>query len=84
VLQAAAPVRYVAGPAALALMAAVVALFAAVVWAQLRLAAASPSPRWAAAHVHLRNGLYANALFDRLVGHPRPPRAVPLALETTR
>jgi NAD(P)H-quinone oxidoreductase subunit 5 len=35
---------------------------------QTLLPAKAGHPRWRAAYVHLKNGLYANALFDRLVG----------------
>ena len=55
-------------PTTLALMAGVVVVFAGAVLVQLRLPAMLRDPRWAALWVHLRNGLYANALFDRLVG----------------
>jgi NAD(P)H-quinone oxidoreductase subunit 5 len=52
----------------LGLMSGVVLLFAGTVVAQLRLPALRHSPRWAGLWVHLRNGLYANTWFDRLVG----------------
>lgn len=55
-----------------ALMAGVVVFFALTVLAQLRLPALRHSPRWAGLYVHLRNGLYANTWFDRLVGALRP------------
>ncbi len=63
----------VASGTTLALMTAVVALFALVVLIQLRLPVFARTPTGRALWVHLRNGLYANALFDRLVGALRVP-----------
>lgn len=51
----------------LALMATVVAGFAAIVVAQFFEPTRAPSARRRAIAVHLRNGLYANAVFDRVV-----------------
>lgn len=62
------PAPDAAGPGTLALMALVVLVFAGTVLTQLRLPALLGTPRWAALWVHLHNGLYANLLFDRLVG----------------
>lgn len=62
------------GTLTLALAAAVVVVFAAASLAQLLLPSLGAGPRWAALYVHVRNGLYANALFDRIVGLPRAPR----------
>jgi NAD(P)H-quinone oxidoreductase subunit 5 len=82
VLHAAVPTVVPTAPTTLALMTLIVAAFAAASWAQLRLPALAASPRWAAAYVHVRNGLYANACFDRLVGLPAPATAPHLATET--
>ena len=68
-------------PTTLALMGAVVLAFAATVLVQLRLPTLLHRPRWAALWVHLHNGLYANHLFDRLVGALRVPAADPLTRE---
>lgn len=57
----------------LALLAGVILAFAAVVAVQLRLPALAPSPTWARIRVHVRNGFYADALFNRLVGALRVP-----------
>jgi len=54
--------------AALAVMTLAVASFAAVGGLQLLAVARPDLPLVAAARVHLANGLYANALFDRLIG----------------
>lgn len=61
------------------LMSLIVGAFALTIVAQLRLSALVHTPRWAALYVHLRNGLYANALFDRLVGAyaPAPSNFLP-------
>ena len=53
---------------AVAVMALAVASFAAVGGLQLLATARPDLPLFAAARVHLANGLYANALFDRLIG----------------
>jgi NAD(P)H-quinone oxidoreductase subunit 5 len=66
----------------LLLMSGVVAAFATTVLLQLRLPALLRSPRWAVVWVHLRNGLYANVLFDRLVGALRIRTADALSQET--
>ena len=47
---------------------AVVSTFGIVALLQLLLPRVYPSPGWAAAYVFVRNGLYANAWFDRLIG----------------
>ena len=72
VLGAVVPVATQQGAGALALMVLMTLLFAAAATAQLLLPALARRPRWAALYVHLRNGLYANACFDRLVGALRP------------
>jgi NAD(P)H-quinone oxidoreductase subunit 5 len=51
-----------------ALMVAVVVAFASVSLFQVMIPAKMGDPRWRAAYVHLRNGLYANVWFDRWVG----------------
>ncbi|MEZ5143005.1 MAG: proton-conducting transporter membrane subunit [Acidimicrobiales bacterium] len=61
----------------LALIAVVLVAFAAVVLHQIFDPARSPSARRRALAVHLRNGLYANALFDRVVGGLRTPNPQP-------
>jgi len=55
------------------LMVIIVVAFAAVVLLQILEPAHGTSPRRRALAVHLRNGLYANALFDRAVGALRTP-----------
>ncbi len=52
----------------IALMIAVIIAGAAIVLFQLLLPLIASSPRWAAFYVHVRNGFYANARFDALVG----------------
>lgn len=66
------------GPVGLLVMALAVASFAAVTLLQIVAPAAAGSPAWRATRVHLANGLYANALFDRLVGALKRPVATPL------
>lgn len=58
-----------------ALMVVVVAAFAAVVLLQIFEPAHGTSRRRRALAVHLRNGLYVNAVFDRVVGALRTPRS---------
>jgi len=52
----------------LAVMVLMVAAFGLVILLQTLLPTLSHLPAWRAAYVHLKNGLYANALFDRLIG----------------
>ena len=52
---------------------AVVLTFALVALLQLLLPRVYESPGWAAAYVFTRNGLYANAYFDRLIGAAKLP-----------
>jgi NAD(P)H-quinone oxidoreductase subunit 5 len=61
------------GVADVAIMVLVVASFGAVTALQLVQPARAGSPAWRRAYVHLSNGLYANAAFDRLVGALRIP-----------
>jgi len=56
------------GAGTLAVMGLVVVAFAAVTLLQTQLPARATEPAWRAAYVHLKNGLYANALFDRMAG----------------
>lgn len=56
------------GATTMVLAAVVVLGFAVVTVLQLVLPARPTSPFWRAAWVHARNGFYANAVFDRLVG----------------
>lgn len=61
------------GTLGLAVMALVVVLFALVAVLQILAPARSAAPAWRAARVHVANGFYANALFNRLVGALRRP-----------
>ena len=82
ILAGAVPVPETASPATLALMGVVVTAFALTILAQLYLPSLAGT-RWGAAlYLHLRNGLYANALFDRLVGALRPLPSRTLSTET--
>lgn len=51
-----------------AVMVVMVVAFGLVIWLQAMLPAMAKKPAWRAAYVHLKNGFYANALFDRLIG----------------
>jgi NAD(P)H-quinone oxidoreductase subunit 5 len=62
----------------LALIAAVLVAFTTVVALQVVDPARPQSPRRRRLAVHLRNGLYANALFDRAVGALRTPSPAPV------
>ena len=65
-LEPALPERFAPAPVTLALVGVVLLAFAAAVGLQIVGAGRS---RWGrVAYVHLRNGLYANAAFDRLIG----------------
>lgn len=66
------------GPAGLLIMALAVTSFAAVTLLQIMAPAAAGSPAWRATRVHLANGLYANAVFDRVVGALKRRAAAPL------
>ncbi len=63
----------VRNPVLLALMGAVMVAFGLVTLVQLLLPGLRESPGWAAAYVLARNGLYANSVFDQLVGAARLP-----------
>ena len=60
-----------------ALVAVIVASFATVIGFQLMAPARPPGRRQRRLALHLRNGLYANAAFDRLVGSLRIPTSTP-------
>ena len=62
------PAIPVATPIGLAVMGLAVLSFAIVALLQLMAPARIGNPHWRAARVHLANGLYVNAWFDRLVG----------------
>ncbi len=66
-LAGAVPVEPMSDPASVVLLVGVIAAFAAVVALQLRLPALAGRPAFRALRVHLGNGLYANAWFDRLI-----------------
>ena len=72
-LQGAVPTEFVPGAGGLALLGVLILAFGSVVMLQLRLPALASSPTWARMRVHVRNGLYADALFNRLVGALRVP-----------
>ncbi len=59
------------------LMVAIVVVFAVVTSVQLLLPGIGSSPRLASLYVHVRNGFYANARLDRLVGALRAPLTRP-------
>ena len=61
------------GAALLAVIASVIFAFGLVTLLQLLLPGLKESAGWAAAYVHVRNGLYANSYFDRVVGAARLP-----------
>ncbi len=61
----------------LVLVALILVGFTAVVLLQIAEPARTRTPRRRALAVHFRNGLYANALFDRMVGALRTPTAQP-------
>lgn len=64
------------GPADLGIAALAIASFAALAILQALLPARGAEPRWRAAYVHIANGLYANALADRVMARlwPLPSR----------
>jgi len=76
------PVVSLTDPVTLALAAVVTLTFALVSVGQVLLPAFASSPRWATAYVWVRNGFYANAVFDRVVGALRAPAARPSRGET--
>lgn len=51
----------------------ILVVFSLVVFAQIAASQLSNKPIYQAMSIHIRNGLYANALFDRLVGAWRKP-----------
>lgn len=62
------PYPGIAGPADLAIIALALASFGLATLFQLALPARAHTPGWMQARTHIANGLYVNALFDRLVG----------------
>ncbi len=76
-LAGAIPVDPLTDPVTVLLLLGVVAGFAAVVAVQLRLPVLATRPRVRALRVHMRNGFYANARFDRLVGGWSADRRTP-------
>ena len=61
------------GPAGLAIMALAVVSFAIVTMLQVLAPVRASGSRWRAARIHLANGLYVNACFNRLIGALRRP-----------
>jgi NAD(P)H-quinone oxidoreductase subunit 5 len=65
------------GALTMVLIGVVLLLFAATVFIQILAPLYPSSPFWRSMGVHIRNGWYANAMFDRLVGslstQPKPP-----------
>lgn len=61
------PVQSLRGPLDLAIVTLVVTAFATVTVFQSQLPGSVAEPRWLALHIHLANGLYVNALANRLV-----------------
>jgi NAD(P)H-quinone oxidoreductase subunit 5 len=61
----------------LTLIASILVAFATIVLLQILEPTRRPGARRRAFAVHLRNGLYANAMFDRLVGALRSPKPQP-------
>jgi len=72
VLRGSVPVVSLNDPVTIALMTGVIIAFALAILWQLLLPRVVASHRWAGFWVLVRNGLYANVLFDRLVGALRP------------
>jgi len=81
VLDGVVPTVALRDPVTLALMILVIVAFGATAVLQLLLPTLGTSPRLAAAWVHVRNGFYANALFDRFVGAPRVVAHSPLVVK---
>ena len=71
------PMAITADALTVTLMTLIVIAFAVVTSVQLLLPGIHTSPRLATLYVHVRNGFYANARFDRLVGALRAPLARP-------
>ena len=67
------------GTALLAVIVSVIVAFGLVTLLQLLLPGLKESAGWAAAYVHVRNGLYANSYFDRMVGAARLPASAKAA-----
>jgi NAD(P)H-quinone oxidoreductase subunit 5 len=77
VLGDAVPVAIATDALTVGLMSGVVLVFAVVTSVQLLLPGITKSPRLAPLYVHVRNGFYANARLDRLVGALRAPLTRP-------
>ncbi len=69
------PLPHAPGVADILIMAFVVVSFALVTTLQILAPTLSDASAWRAARVHIANGLYANALFNRLVGALTRPAA---------
>ncbi|MQX35847.1 NADH-quinone oxidoreductase subunit L [Roseospira navarrensis] len=72
---------------AIVVMGLLIAVFTAITVLQIVEPSRTTRPAWQAARVHLANGLYANALFDRLIGAMdrarfTPAPAAPVSLST--
>ena len=78
------PAIPVASPIGLAIMGLAMLSFAIVVLLQLMAPARIGNPHWRAARVHLANGLYVNAWFDRLVGALHRPVGIASGNTTTK
>lgn len=74
-LYPAVPVTPVPGPVGIAIIVLAVTSFALVTVLQLLVPSWTGSPRWQTAYVHVANGFYANAVFNRLAGALQRPAA---------
>jgi NAD(P)H-quinone oxidoreductase subunit 5 len=63
------------------LIACLLLLFAGVIIIQMAASRTPSSPRWQKLAIHMRNGLYANAVFDRLVNALHSKNANPVGQE---
>ncbi|MFP4361345.1 MAG: NADH-quinone oxidoreductase subunit L [Alphaproteobacteria bacterium] len=77
-LAGAVPLAALSDPVTLALMAAVVVVFAALTALQILAPYKADAPGWRGAYVAIANGFYANAWFNRLVGALKRPAAAEL------
>ncbi len=78
------PAIPVATPTGLAVMGLAVLSFAIVALLQLMAPVRIGNPHWRAARVHLANGLYVNAWFDRLVGALHRPVGIASGTTTAK
>jgi len=74
-LAGAVPLAALSDPVTLAVMAAVVVVFAALTALQILAPYKADAPGWRGAYVAIANGFYANAWFNRLVGALKRPAA---------